>query len=310
MPDDPITKKCSELRTVVAGFVSAFPNGGAVTANIAGMDSICRRLEEAWRTYLSSGDGAVVGKMHSRMRAQLKFLRDHLSASIDACGSNEQRRERYREGQEYVGRKIDEIAALVPRTARRVVQETVQETLDFGEAPGKDAAGEESAGKDAPAPPAAAPPSHPAESSFMKRVSEMKVACTNFVQSYPGDSLSVVGYIRDISHLLIPCIENLWRKYCRNDAPERIRGIYRCLNVEKDNVASYVGMARMICDFNHGQDLYGDNLSYVEKKLDAMLAAFPEKCRQVSERQTTTVTEVEARMPKRKSRRMDGGAAK
>ena len=309
MPDDPLTKKCSELRTVVAGFVSAFPNGGAVTANIAGMDPICRRLEEAWRTYLSSGDGAVVGKMHSRVRAQLKFLRDHLSASIDACGSNEQRRERYREGQEYVGRKIDEIAALVPRAARRVVQETVQETLDFGEAPGKDAAEEESAGKDAPAPPVVVADAAPS-SQFMKRVSELKVACTNFAQSYPGDRTSVVTYVLDVATLLIPCVERLWQKYCSNGSRERIRGFYRAISVETKNIDAYVRMSRMISDYNHCEGQYGENLSYVERKAAAMLEAFPESCREVSEEAVNRVVMVEARRTRRRAAERPDGAGR
>lgn len=260
-----IQKKIYELRSAIGTFVSTYPNDRKPQVfNISTMSPICDELEKVLIEYLNSSDQLAVKKCHSKIRAKAAMLKNHVMDSIKACGSDERLIGKYKDNQEYLMKKVQELCGMIPKSPRQV-EKVIQCTLDEFEE-NNEQSSSSTVHMDAVN----------TERIFIKKISEMHTSVVGFVNSYPIEEqrCSVVGYINDIN-IYLKLLEQLYNRYktCAGNI-QQIRNIYNIMQIEMKNIASYYEMSVMIADANGKMEQYSENLSYVKRKIEELLESF------------------------------------
>lgn len=261
--NDDFQKRAFELWMAVTMFMSTYAKeSNGVVKNVSAMLPYATDLQNFWSAYQNASSNDLIRRLHTKIRARLKLMKDSLDASIDACNGDQKLLDKYSENQGYIERKLNELQSLVPREPRHVA-EPEQMTLDFeAGVVGKPATVEkEEKRTDAV---------DDGSDRFLKCLNEFRIAVDGFVSSYSGCDNSVVGYVRGLSDYA-RTLDSLWRRRLReNGNPQVLDGI--CMSIRKciSSMRSQCGMSILICDAVKEKDKYGGNHDYLMKKFEAL----------------------------------------
>ena len=229
-----------------------------------------REMEPLWTKYMDDGDSDTCGRAHARMQAKFKMIDERVQkfqtmfrkAIYESAG--------LKGNVEYLVKRVSMAQELFPKTPRKI-EAQINLFDDDPDEPEQEPAEK----REEPAEPA-----HDAqwdeEEAFTRRLNEFRMAVSTFVNSYDEKyrNTGVVGCMSSVA-LNAKQIEEMWRRYLISSMEQLVIGNYSNIGVYLKSMASYIDLAKGICDYLNADDKYRSNIEYVERKYNDFLSAYP-----------------------------------